>query len=122
MANQFNLECTESMKLCRACCLNPLITGNTEKCNKIGYGFCERLRKLDSAIADFKKWQVDLRTEKMHKEVKEQFAERKAEEDKKLAPIEAASEKDSEKISNIESQIVQNHNDFEDSENPFFIF
>lgn len=122
MIDKIHLKTTEVLKLCRICSKNPLNSGNPQSCTKIGDGFCERARKADSALADFKYWIIDESSKKTHEELKKRFATQKAEEDKKTAPIEEAHKKDLERVVNVEKQIIQKHSDFEDFESPIFGF
>lgn len=122
MIEKYSVKCTEMLKLCRTCAKNPLNSGKSSSCKDIANGFCLRLQNADKALADFKYWLVDIKTKQMQEEIKKQFAEQKADEERKLAPIENATEKDIEKIEKIETQRQQSRNNFEDIEEPLFSF
>lgn len=122
MSEHYEVKCTEILKLCLSCAKNPLRTDNISSCKELGNGFCNQVRIADKALAEFKYWLVDINTRKMHEDVKNQFAKQKADEERKLAPIENATKKDIEKIEKIENQRQQIKNDLEDEENVIFSF
>jgi len=122
MSKNYEVKCTEMLKLCRSCVKNPLNTAKSSSCIEILNGFCERLRNADMVLADFKYWLVDIKTKKMHENIKTEFSERKMEEEKKLNPIEEAYKKDLKKIGKIENQQQQIKNDIEDYNDLLFDF
>lgn len=79
------LECAEVMELCRQCAKAKEERGKPCYWVTQENYFCKNCIIADNSLAWFKKIVVDENTRKMHEEVKEQFAERVANEEEWLA-------------------------------------
>lgn len=79
------LECAEVMELCRQCAKAKEERGKPCYWVTQENYFCKNCIIADNSLAWFKKIVVDENTRKMHEEVKEQFADRVANEEEWLA-------------------------------------
>lgn len=79
------LECAEVMELCRQCAKAKEERGKPCYWVTQEHYFCKNCIIADNSLAWFKKIVVDENTRKMHEEVKEQFADRVANEEEWLA-------------------------------------
>ena len=79
------LECAEIMVLCRQCAKAKEERGKPCYWVTQENYFCKNCIIADNSLAWFKKIVVDENTRKMHEEVKEQFADRVANEEEWLA-------------------------------------